>query len=456
MSNLIINTFSTPARSRNGRIYTGTNVSNSSTNAGGTSTNTSLLVPYSGATASVFLGANNITANILKSSVATGTAPLVVASTTVVTNLNADLLDGKHSTSFALAITGLTSNYLPKWSGTKLVDSLYFSTATGLAMGRYNTIGTSNEMAIGESQTIVGGGSFGIGTGNDIQTGVNNLAIGAYNIFWDGSEAVVIGNNNTINASRQIVIGSSGNLGGYGDMAIGNYSCVASTSSPSMMINTGTYGGDVLTQNNTIALLGAGDGNKDFFVGIGTTTPSYALTVVGSIYSSDKVITSSVYIGNAEILGTTNEGGIYSLSADQFIAVMDTVDDSDIYHYANDQLKFDTSSKLAYLTSALIGDYSISAASGITSNTWINAGTQYKINSSVFAQVVGGNFQIGSGTAKTIIVNELQTPKIVISNELQTPNLSTAPAGARGNIYFNTTDNHFYGYNGSVWKQLDN
>lgn len=40
--------------------------------------------------------AGNITANILKSTIATGTAPLTVASTTVVTNLNADLLDGKH------------------------------------------------------------------------------------------------------------------------------------------------------------------------------------------------------------------------------------------------------------------------------------------------------------------------------------------------------------------------
>lgn len=40
--------------------------------------------------------AGNVTANILKSTIATGTAPLTVASTTVVTNLNADLLDGKH------------------------------------------------------------------------------------------------------------------------------------------------------------------------------------------------------------------------------------------------------------------------------------------------------------------------------------------------------------------------
>nr|DAW07516.1 MAG TPA: tail protein [Caudoviricetes sp.] len=42
--------------------------------------------------------AGNITANILKSTIATGTAPFTVVSSTKVTNLNADLLDGQHLT----------------------------------------------------------------------------------------------------------------------------------------------------------------------------------------------------------------------------------------------------------------------------------------------------------------------------------------------------------------------
>lgn len=44
----------------------------------------------------------------LLSTILTGTAPLTVASTTLVTNLNADLLDGHHSSDFALAGSGLT------------------------------------------------------------------------------------------------------------------------------------------------------------------------------------------------------------------------------------------------------------------------------------------------------------------------------------------------------------
>ena len=42
-------------------------------------------------------------AQSFRSTVETGTAPMVVASSTLVTNLNADLLDGKHSTDFASA-----------------------------------------------------------------------------------------------------------------------------------------------------------------------------------------------------------------------------------------------------------------------------------------------------------------------------------------------------------------
>lgn len=60
-----------------------------------------------GATGLAALTATNSFAPIkgltLESTVATGTAPFIVASTTAVTNLNADLLDGKHASSFDVA-----------------------------------------------------------------------------------------------------------------------------------------------------------------------------------------------------------------------------------------------------------------------------------------------------------------------------------------------------------------
>lgn len=71
----------------------------------------------------------------LNSVVPTGTAPFVIASTTLNTNLNADLLDGYHASSFALAshthsnyISGSgTANYLPKLTAAlTLANSIIF------------------------------------------------------------------------------------------------------------------------------------------------------------------------------------------------------------------------------------------------------------------------------------------------------------------------------------------
>ena len=54
-------------------------------------------------------GSFQIQAETLKSDVATGTAPLVIASETMVDNLNADLLDGNDATAFAVAAKGVTN-----------------------------------------------------------------------------------------------------------------------------------------------------------------------------------------------------------------------------------------------------------------------------------------------------------------------------------------------------------
>lgn len=59
----------------------------------------------------VVLGIVKEAVNVSKqivSTVATGTAPFSVASTTLVSNLNADLLDGNHASAFALSGTGVT------------------------------------------------------------------------------------------------------------------------------------------------------------------------------------------------------------------------------------------------------------------------------------------------------------------------------------------------------------
>ena len=51
--------------------------------------------------ASIELDNGNFNGNTLTLSQATGTAPMTISSTTVVSNLNADLLDGNHASAFA-------------------------------------------------------------------------------------------------------------------------------------------------------------------------------------------------------------------------------------------------------------------------------------------------------------------------------------------------------------------
>jgi collagen type VII alpha len=54
-------------------------------------------------------------------------------------------------------------------------------------------------------------------------------------------------------------------------------------------------------------------------------------------------------------------------------------------------------------------------------------------------EVIGGNNTVTNSTANQVIT------------------YSSNPSGiSAGFIYFNTSDNHFYGYNGTTWKQLDN
>ena len=81
--------------------------------------------------------ATSLSAPILISTVAGGTAPLTVTSTTLVTNLNADLLDGQHGAYYApLANISGTTNYVAKFTGANSVgNSLIYDNGTNVGIG---------------------------------------------------------------------------------------------------------------------------------------------------------------------------------------------------------------------------------------------------------------------------------------------------------------------------------
>lgn len=64
------------------------------------------------------IAANRVTSYVpFRSTVASGTAPFIVVSNTVVDNLNADMLDGYHQTAFSMGWTSSTKYRLDRWGG---------------------------------------------------------------------------------------------------------------------------------------------------------------------------------------------------------------------------------------------------------------------------------------------------------------------------------------------------
>lgn len=69
-------------------------------------------------------GSFEIRAQTLESDVATGTAPLTIASTTAVTNLNADLLDGSHAAAFAKISGTPADGRVAIWTGATDIEGI--------------------------------------------------------------------------------------------------------------------------------------------------------------------------------------------------------------------------------------------------------------------------------------------------------------------------------------------
>jgi len=69
-------------------------------------------------------------------------------------------------------------------------------------------------------------------------------------------------------------------------------------------------------------------------------------------------------------------------------------------------------------------------------------------------EIVIGASATGNGS-NTVTLGNTSVTKTYMSPVIILKSSATAPTGVIGGIYYNSTDNHFYGYNGT-WKQLDN
>ena len=99
-------------------------------------------------------------------------------------------------------------------------------------------------------------------------------------------------------------------------------------------------------------------------------------------------------------------------------------------------------------------------ANGITAKTYGNDSIYIGSNSKALtdgtnSEIVIGYNAIGKGSNTAIIGNTSLTA-LYVSGQVIPATLTSNPTWIEWWIYFNTTDKHFYWYNGTDWKQLDN
>lgn len=176
--------------------------------------------------------------NQLISQVAVGTAPLVVTSTTLVTNLNSDLLDGEHGSYYLNRVNHI--GVQPISSITNLQTTLdgkqpNIVLSSQKLMGRYSTgSGSYEEISIGSGLSLSGAGvltatgtvnngtlTLGVGTGltgsasfTANQAGNSTFTVGVDTSYFDGRYVNVNGDTMTgtlnMNGAGIVITPSSG------------------------------------------------------------------------------------------------------------------------------------------------------------------------------------------------------------------------------------------------------
>jgi len=260
--------------------------------------------------------------NPIISTVTTGTSPLQVTSTTKVTNLNSDLLDGLHASDFASATHTHDDRYYTK-AYVNALEARIAALETLLA--HFTRIG--NEILITGANLYIlsGSGSTG-GTVN----GLGNLIIGYNEVGFgtpdrSGSHNLVVGRRHNYSSYGGIVAGDLNSIlgpfasvsGGLGNTATGSLSSISGGLLNAVSGNySSVTGGTSNIASGAISVVGGGENN---------TSSGTSSSVSGGRYNTASGSWSHVSGGGDNTAGSGNEaysdyssilGGSYNHTGD--------------------------------------------------------------------------------------------------------------------------------------------
>ena len=260
----------------------------------------------------------NVTSPQFISNIATGTAPLVVSSTTLVSNLNADLLDGYNSAVANTANTVAVRNSDGNLSANYFVGNGAF--LTGIDTSLISNGNSNVAVAANGNVTISVAGNTGIATFTGTGANINGTANVTGNLSA-GNVSANIANLTTANVTGNVIAGgvvtdnlyyANGNPWDLQEAAGSNNQIQFNTSnnfaaSANFTFNPST---NLLTVNGNAQFNNANLGNlatANFFTGTLTTSAQPNITSVGTLTSLD--VTGTVAAGNLSTGGTLSVTG---------------------------------------------------------------------------------------------------------------------------------------------------
>ena len=454
------------------------------------------------------VGTSTIQGTSLISTVTTGTAPLQVASTTQVANLNADLLDGYTASDFAQASS--LGNYVLKAGdtmsgnlnmgtnkligGTTVTDILKLQGTTGngtltspaIQLLTGNNGGTT-------ALTVLNNGNVGVGTASpSAKFNVLGSAISGGTITGTSSGILRVGIGGAYNESDTIAI-DFGSGGSNDTLPLARIATKLSYLGSSLLFGTSNLYASGVT-NTALAINPAGN------VGIGTISPIQRLHIVGD---TDHNAVGPVLIQSN---GTTNIGTAITLDASSIaggkkysfistgasaaggagdFAVFNSSNTSYVFRFNGDgvmrvgksNLAIDTNAQLTVMpyTAGTIGQIIKGAASQTADLFQIqNSGGTVLGSVSATGGVLLGNssnqvnaFRVQRASLDNVLLVDTSGNKVKIGNDgagsgsdttifvVDSATTANAPNGVNGGMYYDTTIGRLRCYQSGAWSNCD-